>query len=75
MEAPHEQSRVCTRIRFDTLSLGQLALVTQAGVMRVMLQNLCQVDATAASTSTSKYRTFCYADHAHTAWRLQELYV
>jgi alpha-ribazole phosphatase/probable phosphoglycerate mutase len=55
---------------------GLTAVVTHAGVMRVVLQNLCGLDVKAASTLTKQYCcTFRYAPHARTEQRLQERHV
>jgi alpha-ribazole phosphatase len=53
---------------------GLVAVVTHAGVMRVVLQNLCGLDEQTALTLTKPYCcTFRYAHHAHPDERLQEV--
>lgn len=55
---------------------GPVALVTHAGVMRVVLQNFCGIAEKAAWTLTKSYCcTFRYVHHAHLGERLQEVRV
>jgi alpha-ribazole phosphatase len=55
---------------------GLVAIVTHAGVMRVVLQNLCGIDEQTAWTLTKSYCcTFRYAHHAAPNRSLQEVHV
>lgn len=72
------EARVVTEIRYliEESKNGLIAVVTHAGVMRVVLEKLCAIDATEAVSMTRPYCcSFHYSHYADAGKRIQELHV